>query len=103
MITVLVQFQLGEDATLEKATETFQSTAPKYVDLHGLVRKYYIFDPATRRAGGCYLFPDRAAADAVLNEEWRQRVTEKYGGDPEITYFETPVIVDNKSHEVIGA
>lgn len=102
MITALVQFQLPPNATLEEAAEKFRSTAPRYLHRGALIRKYYVFDPETRKAGGCYLFPDRAAADALLDDEWRVMVTEKYGGPPSITYFETPVIVDNTTGEITG-
>ncbi len=102
MITALVQFQLGSDATAASAAAIFRSTAPLYQGLPGLIRKYYLFDPLSRRGGGCYLFDNRAAATAAFDDRWRARVTEKYGGSPEITYFETPVVVDNRSHEIIG-
>ena len=102
MLTVLVQFQLPPNTTTEDAAEKFRSTAPRYLNRGQLIRKYYVFDEATKRAGGCYLFPDRAAADALLDGEWRVLVTEKYGGPPEITYFETPVIVDNTTGEISG-
>ena len=96
MLTVLVQFQLPASATLEEATAKFQSTAPRYLGLTELVRKFYLFDPETKKAGGCYIFHDRAGADKILDDEWRARVTEKYGSPPNITYFESPVSVDNE-------
>ena len=51
--------------------------------------------------GSVYLWENRAAAEGFYNEEWRKFVAEKYGGAPEIHYFETPVIVDNPSQEII--
>jgi len=87
MITAIVQFQLGDDATAEKTAAIFRQTAPRYLGMNALVRKYYLFDPETRRGGGCYLFEDRTAAEKVFNAEWRAIVTEKYGAAPEITYY----------------
>jgi hypothetical protein len=95
MITALVQFKLPPSVTREKAKEMFQSSAPKYEGLAGLHRKYYLFDPATGAAGGCYLWESRAAAEAVYTPAWRRVICERYGAEPVITYFETPVIVDN--------
>jgi hypothetical protein len=43
---------------------------------------------------GC-LWESRQAAEAVYSGEWRERVTKLYGTAPSITWFETPVIVDN--------
>jgi hypothetical protein len=102
MITAIVQFQLGEDATTEMAASIFRSTAPRYLGKAGLIRKYYIFNPETRKGGGCYLLEDKAAAEAVFDAEWRATVTKKYGSAPETTFFDTPVVVDNVRNEIIG-
>lgn len=102
MITAIVQFQLGDDATTETAASIFRSTAPRYLGKAGLIRKYYIFDPETRKGGGCYLFEDRAAAERIFDAEWKSVVTKKYGSAPQMTLFETPVVVDNVENEIIG-
>ena len=77
------------------ARRMFEGSAPKYVGLSGLVRKYYLFDEASHTGGGVYLWESRAAAEKVYNAEWRKMITERYGAPPEISYFESPVIVDN--------
>jgi hypothetical protein len=95
MITALVQFELPSPITLAEATRRFEASAPKYQNLPGLVRKYYVLAEDGRRAGGVYLWESRQAAEAVYSGEWRERVTKLYGTAPSITWFETPVIVDN--------
>jgi hypothetical protein len=95
MITALVQFELQSPITLAEATRRFESSAPKYQNLPGLVRKYYVLAEDGRRAGGVYLWESRQAAEAVYSGEWRERVTKLYGTAPTIAWFETPVIVDN--------
>jgi putative monooxygenase ydhR len=95
MITALVQFSLPQPISLEEATRRFESSAPKYQNLKGLVRKYYIRAQDGRTAGGVYLWESRAAAEAVYDGEWKARVEKLYGGKPTITWFDTPVIVDN--------
>lgn len=102
MITAVVQFKLTEGTSLEDATAIFQSTAPRYRGMAGLMRKYYLFDPETGTGGGCYLFETRSAAEAVFNDTWRALIKEKYGAEPGIRYFETPVVVDNASNEIVG-
>ena len=101
MITAIVQFKLADGTTLEQVTSVFQSTAPRYRGMAGLVRKYYLFDPATAMAGGCYLFEGRAAAEAVFDDEWRALIKDKYGAEPQIGYFETPIVVDNVAEEIL--
>jgi Putative mono-oxygenase ydhR len=95
MITALVQFDLPSPITLAEATRRFEASAPKYQNLPGLVRKYYVVAEDGRRAGGVYLWESRQAAEAVYSGEWRERVAALYGSVPAITWFETPVIVDN--------
>ena len=42
MITAIVRFKLPDNVTLDAATELFKGSAPKYQNLPGLVRKYYL-------------------------------------------------------------
>jgi hypothetical protein len=99
MITAIVQFRLPEPVTLAEATRRFESSAPKYKNLPGLVRKYYIVSDDGRSAGGVYLWETRQAAEAVYTGEWRERVEKLYGSAPTISFFESPVIVDNRLAE----
>ena len=95
MITAVVQFELQSPISLEEAARRFESSAPKYQNLPGLIRKYYIRAQDGRTAGGIYLWESRKAAEAVYSGEWLKRVEQLYGGKPVITWFDTPVIVDN--------
>jgi hypothetical protein len=94
-ITTVVQFRLPQPISLEEATRRFESSAPKYRNLPGLIRKYYLRAEDGGTAGGVYLWESRAAAEALYSAEWREFVTKLYGAAPEITWFDTPVIVDN--------
>jgi hypothetical protein len=95
MITTLVQFELPASISLAEATRRFESSAPKYQNLHGLIRKYYIRSEDGRVAGGIYLWETRADAERVFNGEWRERVETLYGAKPAIAWFDSPVVVDN--------
>ena len=95
MITTVVQFQMSMPITLEDATRRFESSAPKYQNLPGLIRKYYIRSEDGRVAGGIYLWQSRQAAEKIYSGEWRARVEKLYGAEPTITWFDSPVIVDN--------
>jgi hypothetical protein len=101
MITALVQFQLPSPISLDEATRRFESSAPKYQNLAGLVRKYYIRSEDGRVAGGIYLWATRADAERVYDGEWRERVEKLYGAKPTVTWFDSPVIVDNQAGGMI--
>jgi hypothetical protein len=94
VITAIVRFKLPADVDAAKAAELFRATAPKYQALPGLIRKYYIYDSASHTGGGCYLWESREAAERFYDANWRKTITERYG-NPELSYFDTPVIVDN--------
>jgi len=94
-ITTVVQFRLPQPISLEEAARHFESSAPNYRNLPGLIRKYYLRAEDGRTAGGVYLWESRAAAEAAYSTEWREHVAKLFGVAPEITWFDTPVIVDN--------
>jgi hypothetical protein len=95
MIVTITTFQLPNPATLAEITKTFQSTAPKYQGIPGLIRKTYFMSEDGRRAGGIYVWESREAADNVYTPEWRKFVEGKYGTPPLIEYLHAPVEVDN--------
>jgi hypothetical protein len=102
MITVITTFQLPKPITRDEARATFLSTAPKYQGVAGLVRKVYVLSQDGTTAGGIYLWNSRADADAMYTESWRAFVREKYGTEPSVTYLDSPVVVDNVTHEILS-
>lgn len=100
MITAIATFQLPRPITLDEARNIFMSTAPKYLDVPGLIRKYYLLSQDGSTVGGVYLWDSREEAEALYTEEWRSFVREKYGTDPTVIYMDTPVVVDNLAHEI---
>jgi hypothetical protein len=96
MIVAIVNFQLPADVTAEQARKLYAGSAPKYRGMKGLVRKYYLWDAEKRIGGGVYLWETRAAAEAVYTDEWKAYITQRYGKEPTITWFDAPVIVDNE-------
>jgi hypothetical protein len=102
MITVIATYQLPTPITRDEARKIFLSTAPKYQGVVGLVRKYYVLSQDGNSVGGIYLWNSRAEADAMYPESWRAFVRQKYGTDPSPTYMDSPVVVDNLTHEILS-
>ena len=98
MITAIVRFKLPSTIKLQDAEALYRASMPKYQGLPGLVRKYYLYDEKGI-GGGVYLWESRAAAERVYTKEWRAMIADRYGAEPDITFFETPVIVDNAGRE----
>lgn len=95
MITAIVNFDLPDGMSAEQAREMFEESAPKYETVPGLVRKYYLCDAEGRVGGGVYLWEDRHSADALYEGGWRETIRARFGSEPRIAWFDTPVIVDN--------
>ncbi|WP_280151835.1 YdhR family protein [Piscinibacter sp. XHJ-5] len=102
MITAITTFRLPQPITREEARTIFLSTAPTYQGVRGLVRKVYVLSEDGSTAGGIYLWKSRAEAEAMYTESWRVFVRAKYGTDPSVTYFESPVVVDNLANEILS-
>lgn len=103
MITTVVQFKLATPLSLEEAKRRFESSAPKYRNLPGLIRKYYIRAEDGLTAGGVYLWESRAAAEKAYTDEWRAFVEKLYGTAPVIAWFDSPVVVDNAAGAITSA
>ncbi len=95
MIVTITTFALPKATTLAEITKTFQSTAPKYQGVKGLLRKTYFLSEDGRRAGGIYVWKTRADAERMYTPEWTKFVTDKYGTPPKVEYLHAPVTVDN--------
>lgn len=98
MITALVQFKVKDGTTQEEVFANMNKAAPKFDGMPGLLRKNFIFDGDRGVGGGVYTWESLEAAEKVYADggPWKTAIQTMYGVDPEITIFETPVVVDNE-------
>lgn len=87
--------------TREEVFEKFARTAETWRQNPDLVRKYYLFDAANGVAASVYLWRARADAEIWHGADFRSPVRDIYGAEPESRFFETPIIVDGRSDEVV--
>ena len=100
MPIALVEFRLKTPVSLDRAQALFEATAGRYVGYPGLIRKSYFRDDDGRLVGAIYEWETREAGEALYDEAWRARVTAHYGAAPELTWLETPVVVNNEMGEI---
>lgn len=81
----------------------FLDSAPQYRQVNGLIRKYYLLAQDGSTSGGAYLFRSWEDAERLFNDDWKKYIVTKYGGEASIAYFDTPVIVDNQTGEIVDA
>lgn len=95
-ITAIVRIKLPRSIGRDQLVKAYEASVPKYQAVPGLIRKYYLLSEDGTTGGGVYLFESREAAEKLYDGAWRASIKERFGAEPEIQYFETPVIVDNK-------
>jgi hypothetical protein len=100
MITEIVTFKLPDGTTREEVFSTFEKTVPSWAENPDLIRKTYLFDAETGIAGGVYLWKEKAQAEKWHGAEYRKKVKDLYGTEPESQFFETPIVIDNRSGRI---
>jgi hypothetical protein len=94
MITAIVQYKLPPHIDLAACAAHYRDIAPGFRAVPGLISKQFIYSE-DGWAGGVYLWQTRAAADAFYHGPWLDGIRERYGMDPQITFFQTACITDN--------
>ena len=97
MIVAVVNFALPAPLTTDEARAMFEASAPNYQNVDGLRRKHFLLAEDGRSAGGVYLWESREQAEALYDNTWRARLAARYGSEPTVTYYESPVTVDAMS------
>jgi heme-degrading monooxygenase HmoA len=95
MVTVVTRFQLPTGVSAEQVQAAFTEAAPKFRNVPGLVRKQFLRSKVCRTGGGVYLWNNEAAARTFMNEGVAPMIRQRYQVEPEIEYFDSPVIVEN--------
>ena len=102
MIITITAFKLPQPIAAEEARRIYLSTAPTYQGVPGLLRKHYVLSEDGATAGGVYLWNSRAEAEALYTEAWHAFVAEKYGVEPTVIFFDSPVTVDNVAQQIMA-
>ena len=97
MFIAIVQIP-GAKRSKEQAVEAGKASAPMYLGMTGLIRKYYL--NGDEGGGGVYLWESREAAEAWYDDDWWPMMEKRFGGRPTLTYYDNHVIVDNASDEL---
>ena len=100
MIIVIVTFNIDTKLTDAILKDKFLETSPLYKETPGLIRKNYISDTSKNLAGGVYCFDNIENAKSWFDESRINWITDRFS-KPDIKYFQNPVIVDNKTNEII--
>ena len=94
MITAIVQFDLPGPLSEKQAQAAFEAAAGQFQNVEGLVRKYFLLSEDGKTAGGVYLWTREDLARAA-HRHFSQEIKERFGATARVTFFRSPVIVDN--------
>ena len=104
MVTEIITFGIPDGMTRDDVLANYRRSAPTWRANPDLIRKNYLFDPETRRAGGVYLWRSMEAARRARDAAWLDRVRRAYGGEPAVQDFPTPLGGGNALRETnVGA
>ena len=103
MITAIVTARIPKGMTYEKYLENTNRIAPRFRQIPGLIRKNFLFSEAQGLGGGVYLWESREDADRCYAGVWRENFVKAFGVQPNIAFFDTPVVVDNVAGKIVQA
>jgi hypothetical protein len=102
MITSLTRFQLPSGVPTEAIKNGFLEVAPHFKHPAGLLRKYFLVSEDGKTGGGVYLWNSMEAARTFSEGALRTMIRDKFRVEPSIEYYESPVVVDNVTSEIIA-
>ena len=94
MIAEFVKFKLPSGMSRVDVLAAARETTAAWSANPELLRKHYLLDEQGY-SYGFYLWTSRSAAEAAHGEAFRARVREKFGSDPEFSYFDVLLNLDN--------
>ena len=101
MITEIVLFRLPAGMSREDAVAKYRLSIPIWQANPDLIRKTFLYDAASLRGGGVYLWKNIDAAKRAHGSEFQERIRATFGDQPEFQYFDTPIIIDNAAVQII--
>lgn len=98
--TVLVIYKLAPGTDRASALKLQEDAAPRFQGIEGLRSKHFLYQEEEGTAGGFYTWETLDKAEAFHSEAWLDSMEERMGSRPELTFFETAVLVDNADGEI---
>ncbi len=98
MLTLVVTVPLPAGLQRDEWLVGAQAIASRFRDVPGLLRKNFIFNRELGLGGGVYTWATREQAESFHAKDgpWHRSLLERFGAEPSIQIFDSPVIVDNE-------
>ena len=102
MISSIIRYQLPTGVPTETIKNSFREVAPHFKHPPGLLRKYFLISEDGKTGGGVYLWNSMEQARTFSEGVIRPMIKEAFKVEPSIEYFDSPVVVDNITSEIIA-
>ena len=103
MITAIVTAKMPTGLTRKEYAVHATRIAERFQTIPGLIRKQFMFNAREGIGGGIYLWENQEAAEACYQRVWRENFLNAFGVEPQIVFFECPVVVDNEQGTITKA
>jgi len=100
MITEIVSFNIPKTTSRDQVLEDARTTIDRWKGFSGLVRKTFVRKGADA-VMGIYLWESLEAAKAGHDESWLKKAEMKWGNRPQISYYDTVMVLDNRHDEIL--
>jgi heme-degrading monooxygenase HmoA len=104
VITAIVKYRPARKFSAEEASQMMRSGAENaFRGVPALYSKQFCYDAESGEGLSVYLWESKAAARNFFNEAFIEAFRTNMGCVPEIEYWPTMVVVDNRSDEVFAS
>ncbi len=93
LVITIVRFATSSTLTPAEARSLIERTAPRYREVPGLLRKWFVSAPG--EGGGVYEWRSRDDAERWFTPRWFEAMRAQYGSEPRIDWLEGHALVDN--------
>jgi hypothetical protein len=102
MHIVTWKYDVMEGKNRQDLLYTVNASASDYLNVPGLIRKYYGISPDCRSVVEFYLWKSKADADKFFNLEWDSKTSQRWESALMTRQdFEAPVVVDCEKNKLI--
>jgi heme-degrading monooxygenase HmoA len=102
MHCVMWTYEVPPHLTEPAIREQFGAVAGNYLDVPGLIRKYFGFTEDATQVIGIYLWESKEDADRFYSPDWTAGVTERWGATPRRDEWIVPVVAETTTGEVVS-
>jgi hypothetical protein len=93
---------MSDEKSNDELRTIINNSAHNYLNIQGLIRKYYGISEDSKSIVGIYLWKTKEDADKFYTPTWVATVHERWGSAPTRLDWETPTVVESENGNIIS-